>query len=42
MKSVCKHYTVTDMKIRGDIKVIARQALTTIVCNKLLNANATR
>ena len=30
------------MKIRGDIKVIARQALTTTVCNKLLNANATR
>ena len=30
------------MNIRADIKVIARQALTTTVCDTLLNANFTR
>ena len=39
---VYTNYTITDMNIRADIKVIARQALTTTVCDTLLNANFTR
>jgi len=41
-KSVYKHYTYWHEGYRADIKVIALQALTTTVCDKLLNANATR